>query len=326
MGSSITPFAFSVLGLIYIIIAINLFKLFYNINILGAVGVSDIILLATFIVIIFYTYYTYKLATISIIYPAMLFARKEHTKDLKNFLSELKSTIKPNQIYDEAPKKEHPINPITQKCTDWRYKDLIENHLPSECEKRFQNACEEFEKKLNTYNKTRNNLYEKIRLDIRYEIRKRGLEEECYTNIPERRSTDFAVLCYKQYMNYFGRSKELYFKNTRDTFVPYNVPATDISELHFQCVDGIYTVAKSKYNLQNVSSIEEIYSDMLFNKEKFDEYKELAKVIIDGDAELDALGNKLKKMIEFLMRYPLFKGTKCCILQDLYKDNDLGDF
>jgi len=301
-----------------------------------AISFGDIILAVTFVVIILYTYYTYKLAKISVVYPAMLHARKKHTEDLKKFLSELEYIIKQYPCYDEAPKEERPINPITQKRMDWRFKDLLNNHLPEKCEGLFKDECKQFERNLNIYNKHRNKLYNEIRKNIIVYLKESELEEEWYTSIRSRRIDDFAMLCYKQYLNYFKSEKSMYYKPSRENFKTDN-PFEDLIEIKFYEGGDEFVVAHryikdiptplTSSKIDNYSApIIEIYKNMLFNEAEIIKYERLSIEIISIYNEMKDHEKHLKISIDYLNRYPLLRGTKCPILKDLYKDNDLRDF
>ena len=88
----------------------------------------DLIYLLTLVVIIIYSYYTLKIVKYAYLGPALLFVQQEHTKVLKDFLSEWadKIEVKPYNYFSGTDYD------TTYKMLEnqWQFTDLLKNHLP----------------------------------------------------------------------------------------------------------------------------------------------------------------------------------------------------
>jgi len=104
--------------------------------------------------------------------PTLLEARKGHTRELIEFLEEWGRTL-PSIDSADIPRREPPPprdlsrmwGDFSRIKGDWRYNDLINNHLPEEC-KELSAMWEEYLSSLDEYKKSRHQLYEKIKEDV----------------------------------------------------------------------------------------------------------------------------------------------------------------
>jgi len=294
---------------------VYLLDIYIKNNILTVLGYDHIILFFTFVIIYYYTYYTYRLVQISKCSPLILYAREKHTEDLKTYLLYLKKNI--NKFYGhltDVPKdteNKSESSKINQNVfLDWRYNDLVENHLPATCEEKFPNAWRSLEKTIINYNISRNNLYKQIQSDILHEIEWQRLSDACYADVEHQRTShDFAVHCYRQYV-YFFENSDYYYNECSDSFRYIN----EHSELWF---DHDLVAKPSK---DESEKIQEIYREMIFNENTIYNYENKVEIINRNYYEVIRQSNNLKEMIEFLERFPLFRGSKCNILRDLYEE------
>lgn len=299
------------------------------------ISLSEVILVLTADILIIYTYFTYKLAKISVITPSMLYARESHTKDLKDFLLNWHNGF-PYYIDYNIIIKNCGENLLTRNIShNWKYKDIVENHLPDECKFDFQKLHENYERLINRYDEKKSSLYEKIKIDLCEELEKNGLNTDCYINASQQSHNDFAELCFKQYTTLLGPKEKLYFnQGSRGTFA---YEGSDGIALHFRPDeeggrDPTYIVAKRNYNLRLDASgndtrpLEKIFNDMMFGEHYLNKYKYDIDEIIQIYKELQRLDETLKNIIDILRRYPLLPGTKCYILKHLYTDSNWEDF
>lgn len=322
---SIPPELRGVILLIFIISCVLLLTKF--------VTFSDFILILTADILIIYTYFTYKLAKISVITPFMLSARESHTRDLKDFLANWHNGF-PYYLQYNIIIKKFDDNLLTRNiCLNWRYRDIVENHLPDDFKADFQKMHEKYENLINEYEGDKRSLYEKIRFDLCRELEKNGLDKHYYTNASQQ--DDFAELCFMQYTTWLGSNEKLYFnKGSRGTFA---YEGSEGIALHFRPDEEsgrapTYIVARGNHNLRLDASgndtrpLEKIFSDMMFSEYYLNKYKHDIGKIIRLYTELQQYDGTLKNRINVLTRYPLLPGTKCYILKHLYTDSNWDDF
>lgn len=321
---------YDLMGLVLLIFIIGII-----LRCIGIITFSDLILILTADILIIYTYFTYKLAKISVITPSMLSAHESHTKDLRDFLSNWYNGF-PYYLEYNIYLKNNRENLFTRNISSyWKYKDIVESHLPNEFRVDFKKLNENYEKLIDKYEGNKNSLYEKIRINLCEELEKKGLDVHYYTNASQVSYNDFAELCFKQYTTRLGPKEKLYFNmGSKGTF------AYDGSEgiaLHFRPDEEggrnpTYIVAKGNHNLRldtfgnDTRPLEKIFDAMMFSDYYSNKYKNDIEEIIRIYHELRQLDETLKNMIDILRRYPLLPGTKCYILKHLYIDSNWEDF
>ena len=301
----------------------------------GFIKFGDFILILTADILIAYTYFTYKLAKISVITPSMQFARESHTKDLKDFLLNWYNGFPYYLDYNNYLKNDRE-NLLTRNIScNWKYKDIVESHLPDEFEVDFKKLHEHYENLIDKYEENKNSLYEKIRINLCEELEKKGLDAHDYTNASQQSNNDFAELCFKQYTTWLGPKEKLYFSTgSRGTFA---YEGSEGIALHFRPDEEgghqpTYIVAKGNHNLRLDASgndtrpLAKIFNDMMFDKHHLNKYKNDVDEIVQIYRELLDLDETLKIKIDILVRHPLLPGTKCYILKHLYTDSNLEDF
>jgi hypothetical protein len=294
---------------------------------------NDFLILITMDVLIVYTYYTYKVARISIIAPAMLEAQKSHMSDLRIFLQEWKDKMD-YQFYDEY--KELNIyylknlrNPFKEDIiSNWKYNDLVENHLPDECKLKFAVLCEKFALGIDGYRNERNNLFLLIREDIYTELKNNCLD----IKFLEDEKFKFIELCYQQYVS-FVVEVDPFYSPPPQSYFSYNSEGTEINLVLFShSVGHTLPVAKGDRDLRldaqgkDTRPLENALREMLFSTDRANKYGNNIKKIIELYGVLEVDNDNISKIVDFLLRYPILPGTKCSILRHLYTNSQLEDF
>jgi len=252
-------------------------------------------------------YYTYK----SVKAPTLLEARKRHTQELIEFLKEW---------HDKFPLYESATQPkTTPTCstsiirlnkhwhnfaeieTNWKYKDLIQYHLPQEY-KTLLEEWKRFKKSVDEYGTLRYRLYEKIKKDA---IEKTNLKYDPNWKGEHIISRRFVTYIYQQSISWI-KDRRLYFdKKSTDRKIEHG------NELLF----GGSSLAKG--SKEEIEKAKETFEKMIFNEEYLDKYEGEINEIIECERKLEDMSHKLKAVIEKLMGYPLLPGTKCGILKNL---------
>ena len=227
--------------------------------------------------------------------PTLLEARKEHTKELKEFLKEWHDKLPLHKNAIEPEINEH-LNDFPKIEENWEYEDLIQYHLPKEC-KTLPKEWERYKKSIREYEKLKHLLYEKIKEDA---IKKTNLEYDPNLNREHTISQHFVRYIYEQSVSWI-RDKQLY-KKSGDYEIEGNV-------LWF----GACGLAKG--SKEEVEKAKEIFERMMFDREYLEKYKQKINEIIEYERKLEEIYRKLEEMIEKLMKYSLLPGTKCEILR-----------
>ena len=250
-------------------------------------------------------YYTHK----SVKAPILLEARKKHTQELIEFLKEWynnfplyesatepKTTSTPSTSIVHLKERWHDFPKIEES---WKYKDLIQYHLPDEY-KTLPTKWEEYKKFVNEYGTLRYRLYEKIKEDA---IKKTNLKFDPNWSEEHMISQHFVMCIYRQCVSLI-RNGRLCF----DRSINYKIEGGN--ELWF----GGCGLAKG--NKEELEKARKIFEMMMFNEE-YKKYMHEINEIIEYERKLEEMYHSLKAMIEKLIGYPLLPGTKCEILKNL---------
>ena len=173
----------------------------------------DIIIGVTALVLsIIGIYYTYK----SVKVPILLEARKRHTQELIKFLKEWRDKIPPCETAIDpiiTPTSSTSISYLNEHRhlfleieLDWKYKDLIQYHLPKEY-KTLPEAWERYKKFVEEYGRLRYQLYEKIKKDV---IEKTNLKFDPDCRDEHTISQHFITSIYRQCISLI-RDRRLYY-------------------------------------------------------------------------------------------------------------------
>jgi len=275
-------------------------------------------------VLIIYTYYTYKLARYSVIAPAMLRARIEHTNELKDFLrGEWLRGFPYYTKYDDLNFLNANTDRIKSIISNWRYKDIVKNHLPELCISDFQNTVGKYSDQITSYNGTRRNLYIKIKNNFRGELVKLSLDQSLYEE--DDRLNDFAIVCYIQYVTYFLKNKEYYYDRP---YYSYNQEGTEFYLNASNKSSKLVIVKSDTKNLRldshgsDVRPLEKICQKML-SDDYMTLYNDDVNELQDCYGRLKEFDSKIMKDIDYLLRYPLLPGTQCDILGHMHLETDL---
>lgn len=282
-------------------------------------------------VIVVYTYYTYKLARISIIAPAMLEAQKSHMNDLRKFLQEWNDRKTCNNFYEEYKEFhiDHPKNEdhLFRKyiISNWRYKDLVENHLPDECKSKFEGLCEKLAKHIDEYRNERKNLFSLIDEDIQNEFKNNDLDIKIFEH---KNFIKFRELCYEQYVSIID-GKPCY--DPSQIIFSYENNGNRLAVKSNSFSSTLYTAEPNRdlrldAQGRHTSPLEKALKEILFNNNRAKKYEDTIKEIINLYGDIEKENNNIFKMIDFLLRYPILPGTKCLILRHLYTNSQLEDF
>ena len=252
-------------------------------------------------------YYTYK----SVKTPILIEARKRHTQELIEFLKEWHDKF---PLYESATEPKMTLTPSTsvihlnEPChdfpeieTNWKYKDLIQYHLPREY-KTLPAEWDRYKKFVDEYGTLRYELYEKIKKDA---IKKTNLKYDPNWKGEHIISQHFVIYIYQQSISW-RRDGRLYFDKK---FMNYKIERGN--ELWFSG-GGL-----AKGNKEELEKAKEIFEEMMFSEEYLNKYEREINEIIEYERKLEEMYNKLKAMIEKLIGYPILPGTKCEILKSL---------
>jgi len=205
-------------------------------------------------------------------------------------------------LYTYAP----PSSLFIRRCfscshfeVSWKYKDLIQYHLPNEY-KTLPTKWEEYKKFVNEYGTLRYRLYEKIKEDAK----KTNLKFDPNWSEEHMISQHFVMCIYRQCVSLI-RNGRLCF----DRSINYKIERGN--ELWF----GGCGLAKG--NKEELEKARKIFEMMMFNEEYLKKYMHEINEIIEYERKLEEMYHSLKAMIEKLIGYPLLPGTKCEILKNL---------
>jgi len=242
--------------------------------------------------------YTYK----SVKAPILLEARKKHTQELVEFLKEWYAKV---PSYESVTKLKTTLTSsasIFQVIeADWKYKDLIQYHLPKEY-RILPEEWERYKKYRDKYNEQRYRLYENIKKDA---IEKTNLEYNPKWKGDHMISQSFVEFIYRQYISWIKDGQLCFDKKY------YNYKIERGNELWA----GGYGMAKG--NKEELERAKEIFEKMMFSEEYLEKYRGEINEIIEYEKKLEDMSHKLKAVMEKLMGYPLLPGTKCEILKSL---------
>lgn len=248
--------------------------------------------------------YTHK----SLHSPILLEARKKHTADLTDFFRELHdnfpryvSSTEPETLFTLSTSEHHPdINfyNFPKVETNWKYNDLMQNHLPEECNS-FPKKWNAYKITVNEYGVKRNQIYEKIKTDVLNEI---DLKYKSTLKGDHEISKQFISLLYTQCVTWI-KDEHLSYKERN--FRQEN------NELHL----GPYGLAKGTKD--DLIQAKENFEKMMFDEAYLTKYRNDILKIIEMEKELEDMYNNIKNIIENLLRYPLLPGKKCEILKNI---------
>lgn len=236
--------------------------------------------------------YTHK----SLHSPILLEARKKHTADLIDFFREL---------YDNFPDYTRSTEPETsdiynfQKVeTNWKYNDLMQNHLPKECNS-FPEKWNAYKFTVNEYGAKRNQIYEKIKTDA---VNETNLKYKSPLKGDSGISKPFVSMLYTQYVTWI-KDEHLVYKELK--IIQEN------NEIHF----GSYILAKGTKN--DLIQAKTKFKKMMLDEAYLTKYRNDIFKIIEIEKELEDMYNDIKNILIILLGYPLLPGTKCEMLKNI---------
>lgn len=249
-------------------------------------------------------YYTHK----SIRSPALLEARLEHTKELKGFLKEWRdqfpvgeSSMRPKTtptLSTQAAHLPRNLHVFPQIENDWRYKDLVDFHLPNE-HRLLPAEWEEYMKKFDAYETLRYVLFEKIRDYVLERSQLKYDPDWKYGGISEH----FISVIYSQWIcsvkekRFYHRKEEIEFKEEKN-------------ELWLSASGLVKGTREEREKGKGV------LLDMMFQEVLMEKHRTEIQEILVMEKELGKTYNEMTERLERLMGYPLFPGTKCGILKN----------
>lgn len=248
--------------------------------------------------------YTHK----SLYSPTLLEARTKHTADLIDFFRELHDNF-PRYVSSTKPKTSSTLSTseyhqdinlynFAKVETNWKYNDLMQNHLPKECNS-FPKKWNAYKITVNEYGVKRNQIYEKIKTDVLNEI---DLKYNSTLKGDHEISKLFISLLYTQCVTWI--KDENLSHNERNFRLENN-------ELHL----GPYGLAKGTKD--DLIQAKEKFETMMFDEAYLIKYRNDILKIIEIEKELEDMYNNMKNIIENLLRYPLLPGKKCEVLKNI---------
>lgn len=288
-------------------------------NLCHVFTISDLILFLTLIVLIIYTYYTYRLARIATVSAALLEARKDHTKDLKYFITLWRS----NYFFDPYKDYDAKFHGNTSNkfknvvISDWKYDDLVRNHLPR-TSINLETLCANFSYSIDKYIELRNNLITSIMSDLAKEFEsdiKKGL-------FVTENDGNLAVYLYSHYASVLGPDKEEYYK-TGDQNLSFAY-SSYMKEITFQpkLQNGLHisprVIVRADFDLRTMHLAERL--EKVLTKEYFNKYEDDILKIHSTQEDLDRVEIEIKEILDQLLRFPLLPGINCDVLKHLLSD------
>jgi len=243
-------------------------------------------------------YYTYK----SVRAPTVLEARKTHSKELRDFLKVWydKLPLFQSAIETKAtPTKPQPIM-YSHIELDWRYQDILRNHLPRGYEK-FPNKWEDYKKAIVDYDNARYQLHEKIKADI---VNQTGLGYDPTWVHKHTISENVVEIVYKQCVSWIRDGKLLFNKDDHK----FSMEGDSIWFGGSGLVKG---------TIEERNRVKEVVEKMIFEKNYLEKYRTDIHKIVEAERELECMREEIKNMLEKLIGYPLLPGTKCEVLRSI---------
>jgi|GEM_PF-1464991 len=281
---------------------------------LSIINCSDFIILLTLEGIIFYTYYTYKLAEISAKGYTLVEAQKKHTQDLKKFLDEWQEYIASTQIRFETDhdtlNEAEMHNKMHTSMERWGYNDLTNYHLP-EKHKNIVDKWNQFKScdyELRLYSAK---LYKMIESDINAKIRDDLIEKfkkyDETLDVKDGGLKTLGVNLYKLTFNY----------TTIDSNKP-NKSGPDASGMYLLRVFGVDAQNELLSSRSNdaVMYAETRLNEIINPKYLQDLYGRDVENMRKTDNELSRVRSELIESLDELKGWPLLPGTKCDRLKD----------
>lgn len=286
--------------------------------------INDLILSFTCIVIIIYTYYTYKLARIAVVSPSLLVARQAHDKELKDFINSWKSgalsyLYDQYDAYDENARRNNSNLFTTTIKSNWKYNDFIENHITGEKQEQLKDLCQDFEELLNQYIALREVLTESIKNDIEIKLEEIGIDKSILLG----GNNDITKLLYPHYAKLLGPKKTEYFRTGSGiSSFAYN---SNQKEIVFQprfVVGNSYSsrpIASATYSIWKVGLLEIMES--FLSETYINKFEDNIKKIYHLEEKLNQRRAEINAILECHLRYPLLPGIKCDILKHLLSED-----
>jgi hypothetical protein len=265
---------------------------------------TSIISLLAFIILLFYTYYTFQIAKSTAKGQALLYVQIQHSNVLKEFLKGWESSLGSGRHTYDIPviNQEDSANYENESFNNsWEYRDFINHHLPTG----YENLVPDYSnfKNINhELNKLSYDLYSKLRLNLWSEI------SDISNKIDIKPDTShfdyFVVKVYRICFEYINGRIE----NLKSELVP------TCNETYLLRVDGMETPFKGdKMNMEYAKLKMDAFitrNNLIYN------YKNELNQIGTKLDEREIMRNKLRKNLNELIQRPLFAGTKCDMLKD----------
>lgn len=295
---------------------------------------STILGIIAILISFFGLYYTRK----QLLMPLIMETQKAHMFDLKNYLSEWQNDLSLHKssydfvrswvidigfFYSISRRSIWPFWPETESQSrisiskleaDWRYNDLIESHLPGECQD-LKDIWETYKNLINKHEEQFYHLFEKLEKDTLNELNKLEIEYKNEVNWKQDKRCFILVggiiqsllLQYifyympkeKQYDGKLAYSKGLVYTTSNCLIVRiYNHP-THLAE-------------GSEIDLQKIKNLFEI---MAFSNAWISKYKEEIIELMELEKSLSNNCNEIHRVINKLQGYLAFPNKKCKLLK-----------
>jgi len=267
----------------------------------------SVIYLVTFIILVFYTYYTFQIAKFTAKGQALLYVQIQHSNVLKEFLKRWESSLGTRRHTCENPTRKQENQVDYEKgslSNSWEYRDFIDYHLPS----RYSNLASDwlnFNKMNRELDKMSFDLYSKLKLNMQSEIL--DISTKYNMKLDMRYFDNFAAKMYGICFEYINNKTE----NLESELV---LKGNEIYCLQVDGMEVFFKDDKDKMEYAKMRMDNFIRRDNLMNNYKY----ELDQIIAKLD-ERDIVRNELRNSLNELIQRPLFAGTECDMLRDFYK-------
>ena len=235
--------------------------------------------------------------------PTLLEARKKHTAELIEFLREWNDKL---PVFDNAttPKttsgtRDRRWDEVSEIEKSWKYKDLIQHHLPKEY-KTLPTKWAKYKEDNKEYGEMRYQLCEKIKKAV---LNESGLKYDFRGSADHMISPHFIDFIYIQHIAWVRLGQ--FSANRKSDHKQVEVE----NEFWF----GGHLLAKGTG--EEMSQIKGLFERMMFDEGCLTKYRTDILRIIEMEKEQRKKYGEIKEILEKLTGYPVLPGTKCTVLR-----------